>query len=441
MKESNTNYSSPLYANYVLMVLLIAYILSFVDRNILAVLVGPIRQQFEISDFQFSIISGWAFTLFYIVLGLPLGWLADRFSRKWIITTGVFFWSVMTCLCGYTKTFGSFFLARVGVGVGEAALSPAAYSMLSDYFSPSRLRWATSIYAMGITLGAGLSYRIGGWLYDQLSVMDFSGQPWLSDLQAWQLTFILVGLPGFLVVLLLAFVREPARHQTTQSVDTAPSPAEVLAYIRQHWQAFSSLIFAVCMMSVIGYGTMIWYVEFLWRTYAMSKTDGGAAFGDIFLIGGTAGTLGGAAIASFLQRRGYVDANMRIIMLAALLVLVPAVASPLMPSSGLAIALAWLVITVHYTHFGVAMAGLQLITPNRMRAQVSALLLFMTNLFGLALGGSFVAFFTDFVFKDDQALRYSLSLVALIVYPLAVIVVAWGLKYYRRALEDIEARC
>ena len=437
MSDSRNSYASPFYANYVLVVLLIAYILSFVDRNILAVLVGPIRQEFEISDFQFSIISGWAFTLFYIVLGLPIGWLADRFSRKWIITSGVFFWSLMTCLSGYTRTFGSFFLARVGVGVGEAALSPAAYSILSDYFSPSRLRWATAIYAMGITLGAGLSFRVGGWLYDRLSDMDVSTLPLIGALKAWQLTFIVVGLPGLLVVLLLLFVREPPRHQTAELRDKAPSLGEVLGYIKQRWQAFSSLIFGVCMKAVIGYGSMLWYVEFLVRTYGMSKTDAGIAFGNIFLIGGTAGTLAGAVFASFLQRRGYVDANMRMIAISSLLVLIPAVAAPLMPTSDLAIALAWVVITLHYTHFGVAMAGLQLITPNRMRAQVSALLLFMTNLFGLALGGSFVAFFTDFVFADDQALRYSLSIVAAIVYPLAAIVVAWGLKYYLRALKDI----
>ncbi len=113
-------------SHYVLGVLLLAYILSFIDRNILALLVGPIRQDFGIADFQFSLLHGLAFTLFYIFLGLPLGWLADRASRKWIITSGVFFWSIMTCLCGFTKGFGSLFVARIGVGVGEATLSPAA---------------------------------------------------------------------------------------------------------------------------------------------------------------------------------------------------------------------------------------------------------------------------------------------------------------------------
>ncbi len=191
-------------ANYMLGVLLAAYILSFVDRNVLAILVGPIRQQFEISDFQFSLLHGWAFTLFYIVLGVPIGWLADRFSRRWIIIVGVSFWSLMTALCGFARSFGSLFLVRVGVGVGEATLSPAAYSLMSDYFPPERLRWATSVFAMGITLGTGASYMVGGFLYEFFSSVDLSHIALLADVQPWQATFITVGLAGFLVVALLA---------------------------------------------------------------------------------------------------------------------------------------------------------------------------------------------------------------------------------------------
>jgi MFS family permease len=150
-------YPAPRYSIYVLVVLLLAYILSFIDRNVLAMLVGPIRQEFEISDFQFSILHGWAFTLFYIFLGLPIGWLADRYSRKWIITGGVFFWSIMTVACGLAKNFGSLFVTRIGVGVGEAAVSQPTYSLLTDYFPPNQLRWATAIFATGITIGSGTS--------------------------------------------------------------------------------------------------------------------------------------------------------------------------------------------------------------------------------------------------------------------------------------------
>ena len=429
-------YPSPLQANYALIILLLAYILSFIDRNILAVLVGPIRDDFSISDFQFSLLHGTAFTVFYIFLGLPIGWLADRVSRKWIIVVGVFFWSLMTALCGMANSFLILFLVRIGVGVGEAALSPPAYSLFSDYFSPRRLRWATAIFSMGITIGSGLSYKIGSWAYQYLGEFDFAAWPILAAMNAWQLTFVMVGLPGVLVVLLGWLMKEPPRVVAEQKQDASQFIPinEVFAYFRCHWQAYGALAFGVCMMSIIGYGTLGWFPEFLIRSYGMSRAQAGSELGNIFLIAGTAGSLAGAVFATLLQRRGYKDANMRMVMLAAALLVIPASIAPLMPKAEHAIYISWLVIFIHYTHFGVAMAALQLITPSRMRAQTSALMLFLTNLFGLALGGTIVALFTDFIFADDQALRYSLSVVAAIAYPLAAIVIGLGLKYYRAAL-------
>lgn len=432
-------YPNPWYAYYVLAVLLLAYIFSFIDRNVLALLVGPIRSDFAVSDFQFSILHGWAFTLFYIVLGLPIGWLADRVSRRWIIICGVFFWSVMTCLCGFAHGFWALFAARVGVGVGEAALSPPAYSLMSDYFRPERLRWATSVFAMGITLGSGLSYMVGGWLYDRFSDADLAAWPWLESFTAWQLTFIAVGLPGFVIVGLLTLVREPPRRRLPAEGEEAVPLADVVAYLRAHWRVYMGLMMGVSMMSIIGYGTLTWFPEFLFRTYAMSRSEAGGALGLIFMFAGTAGTFSGAGFATLLQRLGYVDANMRVVMLAALIIVGPAIALPLMPTGFLALSLAVPVIFFHYTHFGVAIAALQLITPNRMRAQMSAVLLLLTNLFGLALGGSFVAFFTDFVFADDQALRYSLALVAGLVYPAAALFIGTGLRHYRTALAETRA--
>jgi MFS family permease len=305
---------------------------------------------------------------------------------------------------------------------------------LSDFFSPSRLRWATAIFSMGITLGSGLSYKIGGWAYEVLATIDFSSWPLLADMAPWQLTFVAVGLPGFIVVALLFFMIEPPRQTGSIEREEPLALAAVVAYMRRHWQAYGALVTGVCMMSIIGYGTLTWFAEFLMRSYAMSRADAGDALGNIFLVAGTAGSFAGAAFATWLQKRGHQDANMRTLMLAAAVLIVPATAAPLMPSSEAAIALAWVVIFIHYSHFGVSMAALQLITPGRMRAQASALMLFMTNLFGLALGGSFVAFFTDFIFADDQALRYSLAWVAAIVYPIAAVVTAAGLRYYRRAL-------
>ncbi|MBP9034300.1 MAG: MFS transporter, partial [Pseudomonadales bacterium] len=421
-------------ANYMLGVLLAAYILSFVDRNVLAILVGPIRQQFEISDFQFSLLHGWAFTLFYIVLGVPIGWLADRFSRRWIIIVGVSFWSLMTALCGFAHSFGSLFLVRVGVGVGEATLSPAAYSLMSDYFPPERLCWATAVFAMGITLGTGASYMVGGFLYEFFASVDLSHIALLADVQPWQATFVTVGLAGFIVVALLGFVREPPRQRLAGEAGEPVPFAAVMARLRGEARLYGGLILGVSMMSVIGYGSIAWYPEMLARSHGMAKAEAGAALGLVYMIAGTVGTFAGAGCAAWLQRRGHADANMRWVMHAALLAAVPAVVAPLLPSGALTLWLFSAVIFLHYSHFGVAMAALQLATPGRMRGQVTAIALFATNLFGLGFGGSLVAALTDFVFGDDQALRYSLAIVSLVFYPLAAGLIAWGLASYRRSV-------
>lgn len=437
-------YPSAARSHLLLTLLLLAYILSFIDRYILAILVGPIRAEFEISDFQFSILHGWAFTMFYIVLGLPIAWLADRYNRRNIVSAGVFLWSLMTAACGLANQFVTLFLARIGVGVGEAALSPAAYSLLSDSYPPKQLRWATAIYAAGITLGSGTAFMVGGWVYEQLLAVAPLSLPQLGwEFKAWQLTFIAVGLPGLVIAALLLCMAEPPRRHSTANVDAVGSGAvqtswaEVKQHLSRFRSAYMGLIGGLSMMSVMGYGTLTWYPEFLFRTYGMGKAEAGAWLGSFFIIAGTAGTFSGPWFAGLLQRKGQVDANMRLVLWVALILIVPSVAAPLMPNQTLALLLLAPIIFIFYTHFGVAMAGLQLITPNGMRAQVSALLLFMTNLFGLALGGSFIAFFTDFVFQGDQYLYRSLAVSALLIYPLAALLIARGLPQYRLALKSV----
>jgi MFS family permease len=423
-------------AYFALLALLLAYILSFIDRNVMAVLIGPIRAEFSISDFQYSLLHGFAFSMFYIFLGLPIARLADKGSRKWVITTGVFVWSLMTCLCGLTRSFSSLFLARIGVGVGEAALSPPAYSMLSDYFSESSLPRAMAVYTLGITIGGGLAYIIGGGVYEYFTVHGPLSLPLVGELRPWQTTFVIVGLPGFVLVALLSLMAEPPRRGTLPTGADSYAIAEVRDHLRQHWQAYGSLILGVSLLSVLGYGTMAWYPEFLVRSHGMDRGDAGAQFGMIFIVAGSIGTLLGGFSAAPLRERGFPDASMRLILWIALLWLLPAALGPQFPDSRLALWAAVPIVFFLNSYFALAISALQNITPNRMRAQVSALMLFMTNLFGLALGPSAVAALTDFVFADDAHLAYSLSLLPLLVCPLSAALLAWGLKYYRVALRE-----
>jgi MFS family permease len=418
-----------------LLLLLLAYILSFIDRNVMAVLVGPIRQDFAISDFQYSLLHGLAFSLFYIVLGLPIARLADRGNRTRIIAAGVFLWSLMTCLCGVARSFQALFLARIGVGVGEAALSPPAYSLLSDYFSPRALPRAIAVYTLGITIGGGLAYIIGGAVFRFFSEYGPLTLPLFGELRPWQTTFVAVGLPGFLVAVLLLWLQEPERRGL---VNARSYPlGEVAAYLRRYWQTYLSLMTGVSLLAVLGYGTMAWYPEFLVRTQGLERADAGAWFGAIFIVAGSLGTLAGGWSSAPLQRRGVVDANMRLVAWIALLWLPPAVLGPLLPGAGAALLAAVPIVFFLNAYFGLSIAAIQLVTPNRMRAQISAVMLFMTNLFGLALGPSAVAALTDFLFRNDLALGWSLALLPLLVCPLAALILFAGLPYYRQRIDTI----
>ncbi|HQR04849.1 MAG: MFS transporter [Proteobacteria bacterium] len=429
------NNPPPRLALFSLACLLFAYILSFVDRNVLAVLVGPVRHSLGISDFEFSLLHGWAFTLFYVILGIPIGWLADHWDRRRIIAIGVFLWSLMTGLCGLAESFAGLFIARIGVGIGEAALSPAAYSLLSDLFPARRLQWATSIFALGIPLGTGASYLLGAWIQEafRTGALDFLSLP--AGMAVWQITFVLVGAPGLLIAALFCFVPEPPR-QTRKNVEAAPSLRETLGHIGAHWRAYLGLVGGVALLSIANYGFMAWFPSLLVRSHGWTLAEAGKAFGPLFAIAGTLALLVSAAGAGWLRERGYTDANPRLLVLFTAALALPAIVMPLMPTAGGALALATLVIFFGQGTFGVAMAGLQLITPNRMRAQTSAIALFCSNLFGLGLGATFVALLTDFLFHDDTALRYSMALVSGLCYPLSAALAAWGLPHYRRALRE-----
>ena len=419
---------------YALTALLLAYILSFIDRNVMAVLIGPIRADFAISDFQYSLLHGFAFSMFYIFLGLPIARLADRGSRKWVITIGVLFWSLMTCLCGITRSFSTLFIARAGVGIGEAALSPPAYSLLSDYFSEGNLPKAMAVYTLGISIGGGLAYIIGGGVYEYFTQHGALSLPLLGELRPWQSTFFIVGMPGFLLVLMLSLMAEPPRRGALPAEAQDYDVAEVKTHLRMHWQAYGSLIMGVALLAVLGYGTMAWYPEFLVRSHGMDRAEAGSQFGLIFIVAGSAGALLGGFSAKPLRERGFEDASMRLIVWIALLWLLPATLGPLSSNSSLALWAAVPIVFFLNSYFALAISALQNITPNRMRAQVSALMLFMTNLLGLALGPSLIAALTDFVFANDADLAYSLSLLPLLVCPFAAALLAWGLKYYRAAL-------
>ncbi len=436
MGDSNT--STLPGARLALAMLLLAYILSFIDRQILSLMVGPIRTELGIGDFQFSLLSGAAFALFYTLMGLPIGRWADSGNRSRIIVIGIALWSMMTALGGLARSFGTLFATRVGVAVGEAALSPPSYSLLSDYFSPERLPRALAIYTLGITLGGGMAYLIGGAVIGLVDKMDPISWPLVGELAPWRLSLIAVGLPGLLVALAVyATVREPPRRLQSGEESSLLPVTQAISHLWRCRSDYAVVLYTVPLLSIAGYGFLGWYPEYLIRTFGAERSQAGYLTGWLYLLCGTAGTLCGARVAEALARRGYRDANGRLVALVASALPIPALLSTQAGSLTLAVALAAPVIFLLNAYFGVSLAALQLVAPNRMRAQLSAGLLFATNLLGLGLGTSAVAALSEFGFGDDAALGRSLALVSSAVTLLAALVAWHQLGGYRAAVERL----
>lgn len=426
----------PIYRWYVVGILLVAYTLSFVDRMILSLLVAPIRAALDISDTQVSLLIGLAFALFYTVLGLPIAWIADRWNRRNLIVVGVALWSVMTAGCGFAGSYATLFLARMGVGVGEAALSPAAYSMLSDTFPRDRLARAMAVYSIGVPLGSGVALIFGSFVVQAVLAAPMVDLPVIGPVEAWRTIFIWVAAPGLLVCLLLLTIREPLRQglQRASARGEAITAPGFLAHLASQRAALGSLFAGMSLIGLVMYGVIAWVPTFFARTYGMDVSQTGLWFGVIMATGGAAGLVAGGTLADRLFAKGVADAHLRVMRLSILLGGPPLLAAALMPNASLAfamLAIAFPMLTMH----GVGTVALQFITPNEYRARVTALYFFVVNLVGLGFGPMLMALLTDHLFGDDGALRYSIAVVTAVALPLAAIILTAGFSAFARELE------
>ena len=424
------------YRWYVVAVLFIAYSFSAIDARVLTLLVIPIKQDLGLSDFEISLLQGFAFAMLYSVAAIPIGRLVDSTRRRGrIIVFGVLFWSAMTVACGTARSFGQLFAARIGVGIGEATLSPTAYSLISDYFESRGRALAISFYAIGYPIGGGLALVIGGALLTYFTDMGGAVLPVLGALSPWQMVFVVVGLPGIFVALLLMTIREPERRELAATDQgEIPSISQTLDYLRAHWRVYGVLISSISLIGMLSIGVTLWYPTFLVRTYQLPIAQAGLYYGLLMLVCGTIGTIGGGWVSGRLMRKGQADANMRIVLATTVLKAVPLIIGPLMPSATLALLCMGIGTLIGQGAQGVLIAAIQDVTPNRLRGQVMALTLLMVNLVGLGIGASFIAAITDFGFGDENAIRYSIALAGVILLPVIIGIIVLGLPAYRSAL-------
>lgn len=421
------------YRWYVVFVLILAYTFSYIDRSILTLMVEPIRASLGISDVELSLLHGLAFALFYTFMGIPLGRLVDQRRRTTIVAAGVAVWSLMTAICGLAQNFAQMFLARIGVGVGEAALSPAAYSMLSDWFEGKMLTRALSLYQSAIYIGAGLATMVGGALIASVPPVDTD---WFGTLEPWRVVFILVGLPGLLIALLMLTLREPARRGEVNA--DMPGLRTVIAYMWDRKAAFGWLIGGLSVAGMMWNGVGAWLPAHFMRNYGWSPVEVGLRYGLALLACGTAGILFGGWLSGWLRDRGYQDANIRIGMVSGVLALPFGVIAPLMADGWTCLIVICGFLFCGTIPYGGAAAAFQEMTPNRMRGQISAVYLFFLNLTGIGLGPTLVALMTENVFGGDPSVRYAIATIVAITAPVSVWMLhractASGLRFTPRA--------
>jgi MFS family permease len=375
-------YPRPTYAWYVVVVLTLAYVFSFLDRQIIAFLIPAIRRDFNLGNFEIGLLQGTTFAIFYTLFGLPLGRLADTRSRRGLIAVGFVLWSLMTAASGLAQRFWHLLLCRTGVAVGEAALSPAAYSLISDYFPPQRRATAIGVYSFGIYFGSGLSLICLGLIVDFLGSRELPVLPLVGAVQPWQAVFFIVGLPGVLFALTLLTVREVSRHGVTEVMPLS----DVVGFLWTHRTTFLSLFLGMACLTFAGYANSNWMVLFFKARHGWSNAHTGMVLGIITALGGALGAIGGGRLADALRSRGRANANLLVALLGAGIML-PASALYALAGHGATSSVAFLFIVIGFSApFALVAATIQQLAPAPMRAQASALFLFVINLLGLGLG-------------------------------------------------------
>lgn len=435
---NTVTWPKPTHSWFIVFMLILALTVSFIDRYILGLLIEPIKRDLQLSDTSVSLLIGLAFTIFYCLMAIPIGRMVDKFSRIKIITAGIALWSVMTALCGLSRGYWELFLARIGVGVGEASLSPAAYSIIADLFPPEKLGLPLGIYSIGVTTGAGLAFILGGIVLGLISEFEAVTIPIFGEIRSWQLTFFIVGLPGILLAIIISFIKEPARQSlgNIQDDQVVPIP-EVIKYVSRAWRAYTGHFFGFTFLSIIYNALIAWTPAFLGRSYGIAPQDSGPILGVLILVFGSAGMLVGGWFADKMYQRGYKDGALRSGIVSGLAIF-PLMILLLFSSSLKTTLILYAPIWFFGAFgFGASVAALQQITPNRMRGVVAASYLFVANLIAITFGPLSVALVTDLVFQDELLLKYSLVIVGATSALIASTILIMTLRSFTEFAESI----
>lgn len=423
--------TSSWHAWLVVYLCMLAYIFSFIDRQILSLLIEPIKADLDLSDTQFGLLHGLAFSIFYATMGIPIASLADRKSRPLIIVIGLTFWSLATAACGLAHSFIQLFIARVCVGAGEAALSPATYSLISDLFPKEKLGRAIAVYSLGSFFGAGIAFLVGG---TAIAAVSAHGPMLFASIlfQPWQIVLVAVGLPGLLLALIIFLtVREPFPSGRRPQTEAAPFGA-VVAFLKTERAIFIPHMIGFTLAAMALFTVLGWSPAYLMRTFDLKPGNVGATLGVIAIFAGGGGVMASGMLMDWLTRRGYADAPFRTGMIGAAGTVSPAALLPFAGSFSAAVCL--VAATQFFASFPMppSTAVMQIAAPPNMRSRVSALFLCSNSLLGLALGSAIVGLLNDRVFGTPLAIGLSIAIVIAGSSIGACLILIFGAKPFRR---------
>jgi len=411
-----------------LILLIIASTLGFMDRQVLSFLVAPIKSDFGVSDLQISLLQGFAFAAFYTLAAVPIGGLIDTRNRVKVLSVGIAAWSLMTAAGGFARNYLQLFAARLGVGVGEATLGPAAHSMIADLFPKHRMPLAMSVYGLGVALGAGIGYAVGGVIVRQFLVMGSVDLPVLGVVRAWQAVFFVVGAPGLLVALMIrGLARDPVRHRGVNA-----NWADLREFIRLRWRVLLPLVLGISCFTANSFAILNWAPEFLRRQWTLGPDEAGKLLGVMMVLGPLPGGLACGAWAARLAKRGDAAASLKVMGITGL------VAAPLVSfacvsmHAGLALAAMVVPMLISQCYVGLGPASVQHLAPVNLRGRLAALYLLLTSLLGMSIGPLAVAAISDLVLKDESRLGIALGVSSGFFHMAGAGFLLFSIRGYRR---------
>ena len=433
--DTEAAWPSPRRAWYTVSLIAFVTTLSQVDRSIINLLVEPIKRDLGLTDTEISLIIGFAFSAFYMLVGLPMARVADRRSRKLILASGLAIWSVATALCGAARSFGQLFIARGIVGGAESVAGPSSMSMISDLVPREKLPRAFAIYQLGISAGQATALFVGGMLLAFFAGFGVIHLPIIGPAREWQLVFLVCAVPGLITALLLLLtVREPVRRNR-RAGDKQVSLREVGRYLLSNRALFLPLFISIGIGAIETTGLQIWRAAFYERTYGWGPAQIGPLLALSLLISTPIGLALGTWFAEYMGRRGNPDAMARVCFISQALSAPFAIMSPLMPTPWLAFGCGVFASILGIASAPAQNAAIQMVTPSEMRAQISAVYLFTISVIGNGLGPLVIALVTDFLLRDEAMLRFSMSGFAAVMAPGGAFLMYLAMRPYGRAVQ------